>query len=34
MASLVFTIAVAVVNALVFSGTNFVFSKFTDHGAK
>ena len=32
MASLLFTIGGAVVNALVFSSTNFVFSKLTDHG--
>ena len=33
MASLLFTIGRgAVVNALTFSGTNFVFSRFTDHG--
>ena len=32
MASLLFTIGGAVVNALAFSGTNFVFSKLTDHG--
>ena len=34
MASLLFTIGGAVVNALTFSGTNFVFSRLTDHGAK
>ena len=34
MASLLFTIGGAVVNALAFSGTNFVVSTFTDHGAK
>ena len=34
MATLLFTIGGAVVNALVFSGTNFVFSRFTDHGEK
>ena len=34
MASLLFTIGGAVVNALAFSGTNFVFSRLTDHGAK
>ena len=34
MASALFTIGGAVVNALAFSGTNFVFSKLTDHGAK
>ena len=32
MASLLFTIGSAVVNALAFSGTNFVFSRLTDHG--
>ena len=32
--TLLFTIGGAVVNALAFSGTNFVFSRFTDHGAK
>ena len=32
MASLLFTIGGAVVNALAFSGTNFVFSRLTDHG--
>ena len=32
MASLLFTIGVAVVNALAFSGTNFIFSRLTDHG--
>ena len=32
MASLLFTIGGAVVNALAFSGTNFVFSTLTDHG--
>ena len=32
MASLLFTICGAVVNALAFSGTNFVFSSLTDHG--
>ena len=34
MASLIFTIGGAVVNALAFSGTNFVFSRLTDHGAE
>ena len=34
MASLLFTIAGAVVNALAFSSTDFVFSKLTDHGAE
>ena len=34
MVSLLFTIAGAVVNALAFSGTDFVFSKLTDHGAE
>ena len=32
MASLLFTIVGALVSALAFSDTNFVFSKFTDHG--
>ena len=32
--TLLFTIGRAVVNALAFSGTNFVFSRLTDHGAK
>ena len=32
MASLLFTIGGAVVNTLAFSGTNFVFSRLTDHG--
>ena len=32
MASLLFTIGGAVVNALAFSGTNFIFSRPTDHG--
>ena len=34
MASLLFTIGGAVVNALAFSGTNFLFSRVTDHGAE
>ena len=34
MASLLFTVRGAVVNALAFSGTNFVFSRFMDHGAE
>ena len=34
MASVLITIGGAVVNALVISGTNFVFSRLTDHGAK
>ena len=34
MTSLLFTIGSAVVNALAFSGTNFVFSRLTDHGAE
>ena len=34
MASFLFTIGGAVVNALAFSGTNFVFSRFTDHAAE
>ena len=32
MATLIFAIGSAVVNALAFSGTNFVFSQLTDHG--
>ena len=32
MASLLFTIGGVVVNASAFSGTNFVFSRLTDHG--
>ena len=32
MASLLSTIGSAVVNALAFSGSNFVFSRLTDHG--
>ena len=34
MASLSFTIGGVVVNALAGCGTNFVFSKLTDHGEK
>ena len=34
MASLLFTVGGAVVNALAFSGTNFLFSGFMDHGEK
>ena len=34
MASVLFTIGGAVVNALGFSGTNFVFSRLTDHAAE
>ena len=34
MTSLLFTIGGAVVNALAFSGTTFVFSRLTDHGAE
>ena len=34
MASVLFTIGGAVMNALVFSGTNFFFCKLTDHGEK
>ena len=34
MASLLFAIGGAVVNALAFSGTNLVFSRLTDHGAE
>ena len=32
MSSLLFTVSDAVVNALAFSGTTFVFSRLTDHG--
>ena len=32
MTSLLFTIGGVVVNALAFSGTNFVFNRLTDHG--
>ena len=32
MVSLLFTVGGAVVNAFAFSGTNFVFSRLTDHG--
>ena len=34
MASVLFTTGGAVVNALAFSGTNFVFSRLADHGAE
>ena len=34
MASLLFTIGGAAVNALAFRGTNFLYSRFTDHGEK
>ena len=34
LASLLFTIGGAVVNALAFSGTNFVFCRLTDHGTE
>ena len=34
MASLLFAVGGAVVNALAFSGTNSVISRFTDHGAE
>ena len=34
MASVLFTIGGPVVNALAFSGTNFFFIRFTDHGAE
>ena len=34
MASLLFTIGGTMVNALAFSGTNFVFSRLTDHAAE
>ena len=33
MASLLFIVGGVVVNALAFSGTNFVFNRLTDHGA-
>ena len=32
MSSLLFTVVGAVMNTLAFSGTNFVLSRFTDHG--
>ena len=32
MAPLLFTVGGAVVNTLAFSGTNFAFSRLTDHG--
>ena len=34
MPSLLFTNGGAVVNALAFSGTNFVFSRLKDHGSE
>ena len=34
MASLLFTVGGAVINALAFSSTSFVFSRLTDHGAE
>ena len=34
MASLLFAIGGAIVNALAFSGTNFAVSRLTDHGAE
>ena len=34
MASVLLTISGAAMNALLFSGTNFLFSKLTDHGEK
>ena len=34
MASVLYTIRGAVVNALVFSGTKFVFSRLPDHGTE
>ena len=34
MVSVLFTIGGAVVNALAFSGTNFIFSRLTYHGAE
>ena len=34
MESVLFTNAVAVVNVFAFSSTNFILSRFTDHGAE
>ena len=34
MESLLFTVGGAVVNALVFSGTNYIFIRLTDHGVE
>ena len=34
MTSLLFTVGGALVNALAFSGSNFVFNRLTDHGAE
>ena len=34
MASVLFTTGGAIMNALAFSGTDFFFSKLTDHGEK
>ena len=34
MESLLFTVGGAVVNALVFSGTNYIFSRLMDHGVE
>ena len=34
MASVIFTIGGAMVKALAFSDTNFIFSRITDHGAE
>ena len=34
MASVLFTIGGPMVNALAFSGTNFIFSRLTDHGTE
>ena len=34
MASVLFTVSVAVINALVFSDNSFFFSKLMDHGEK
>ena len=34
MTSLLFTIGGAVVNAIAFSGTNFLFNRLKDHGAE
>ena len=34
MESLLFTVGGAVVNALVLSGTNYIFSRLTDHGVE
>ena len=34
MTSLLFTVGGALVNALAFSGSNFVFNRLTDHGVE